>query len=199
MAQCAEPRHPVLKKIRQHATNVWACQQTGGPCLVGASQKWLHFHHGDGLEKTILTPRVGRSLAPNMALDEPHRRVFVADLLRRRVMLLRLPAFKPAGFVTVGLGMRYMAYWPHAGKVVGANFMNGWLYEFSHRHAPRRLIFVGRKTRALTVSRDGKSLLWCAASACYKWRRYWKLTTGANLQKRHNGQRFFSIHGRTPP
>lgn len=161
-----DPKRPVAWFFPEHATMQVFCQRALTPCLFSTATGWLHKRWGDSLEHHHATPLGRRALGPDLALDEDRGRVYVSGLTGW-VQVRRSKDLSLTRTLRLPMGVRYMVYWPRQKEVWGANFLDGWLYAFSENKRPRRVLFVGRRVRWLNLTRDGRGLTWCAASACY--------------------------------
>ncbi len=163
-----DPTHPREHRLAARGTNLTACRGPR-PCLTVTGQQWITLLRGPQFQERQRTRRQGRSLAATSALDEARDTLYVADFLRRRLQVLSLDPLETTGTLPAPRGIRYMAFWPRREELWLANFYDGWLYSVDRRGTLRRRLFAGRKVRSLNLSRDGRALLWCAASACFRY------------------------------
>ncbi len=167
----SDPLNPQQVDLPHHATHLAFCSGTEEPCFYSAVQEgWVRKHSGADLSDVKEVKRVGRSLAPDLLLDEARQQLYVSDFRTGTIEVFHSGTLKPITTYDVPIGIRFMILSPEVERRIwAAGFMDGWLYEIDGNGFHHREIFLGHKARWLNLSRDGKTLLWCAASACYKY------------------------------
>ena len=163
------PRRPRYTVLGEHATFLVVCRLSPTPCYFGVAPGQVHKRWGGGLEHRLFKTRSSSTLGPDMALDEKHHRLYVSDHLWGKLEVRNTSTLGLIGTRRIPVGVRYMKHWPATGKVWMADYLSGWFYTLDAQGHLQRALYAGRKTRWLNLSRDGKSLLWCAASACYRY------------------------------
>ncbi len=165
-----DPAHPAVHVLEEHATHLVPCPPRGQPCFFGVNPRTVVKRSGLALDHRLTAKRAGRTLGPDLALDQGDGRLYVSDFLRSRLEVFDARSLSPDLLRKVPLGVRYMRYWPTQRKVWLAGFFNGWFYTLDRKGNVKKTLFAGRKVRWVNLTRDGEGLLWCAASACYVYR-----------------------------
>ena len=151
------------------ATQVFFCPGRRQRCFYSVGTRRVCKVWGGQFEKRQCVVRKPFSL-PQGALDAQRGRLYVTDWYGGGLQVY--DTGKGVSLVknyAVPVGVRYAAVRPSDGRVFLANTLTGWLYILNPTNGQlKRVLFVGRKSQWIKFSHDGKWLLWCAASACYR-------------------------------